>query len=97
MPRKYVKLHSLSNEHTDRISSVAFSPSGSLIATGGLDGKAAVWRVDGGELLYVWEGESAILSLVWMNRQDESILCGMQDGNFAVMRVGAVCCCPPTL
>jgi WD40 repeat protein len=36
--------------HDDRVSSVAFSPDGARIATGGFDGKARVWSLQSGGL-----------------------------------------------
>ncbi len=91
MPRKYQRLFSLSNEHTKGITAVAFSPRGTFVATGGLDGKVGWWRVEDGKLLYVWCGNSAVLSLAWVPGEESSILCGFQDGNLAVVRVTMVC------
>ncbi|KAI0738687.1 WD40-repeat-containing domain protein [Daedaleopsis nitida] len=87
MPRKYQKLFSLSNEHSKGISSVAFSPHGSFVATAGLDGKVCWWDMENGDLLYAWAGDSAVLRVVWVPEQEDSIICGLKDGNVAVCRV----------
>ncbi|KAI0709141.1 WD40-repeat-containing domain protein [Earliella scabrosa] len=86
MPRKYQRSLTLSNEHTKGVSVVSFSHDGSFIATGGLDGKICWWRTEDGELLYVWTGDSAVLSLVWVPRRLDTLLCGLQDGNLVVVR-----------
>ncbi len=95
-PRKYQKLLSLPNEHTEGITSVAFSPCGAYIVTAGLDGKLCWWRTDDGRLLYVWTGNSAVLSLAWIPGREDCIICGLQDGNVAMLKVTSVSlhCCP---
>lgn len=93
-PRKYQRILGLSNEHTKGIASVAFSPEGSYIATAGLDGKVCWWRMEDGELLYVWTGNSAILSLAWVPGREDSIICGLQDGNVGMLQATSVCLHP---
>ena len=95
MPRKYQRSLTLSNEHTKGVSVVSFSHDGSFIATGGLDGKICWWRTEDGELLYVWTGDSAVLSLVWVPRRLDTLLCGLQDGNLVVVRVTMARYCLP--
>ncbi len=89
-PRKYQRLLSLSHEHTKGITSVAFSPHGTYIVTAGLDGKICWWSLDDGDLLYVWSGNSAVLSLAWVPEREDSIICGLQDGNVAMLKVTSV-------
>jgi ribosome assembly protein SQT1 len=41
--------------HTDSVSSVAFSSDGEMVSTGGMDGRARVWRRVGKENYNSWE------------------------------------------
>ncbi|MCP4683919.1 MAG: hypothetical protein GY867_00590 [bacterium] len=47
-------LHSLEG-HTSAVSSVAFSPDGTVLASTGLDGTIKLWRVSDGSLLRILE------------------------------------------
>ncbi|KAH9834088.1 WD40-repeat-containing domain protein [Rhodofomes roseus] len=87
MPLQYQQLAKLSHPkgHSDGIAMVAFSPSGLLLASGGLDGRLCVWDVDSGKLRYVFSGKSAVLSMSWDLLGDEHIVCGMEDGTIASM------------
>ncbi len=47
--------------HTDKVTSVAFSPDGRLLATAGFDGKAKLWNAATGEELKTFAGHAAPL------------------------------------
>ncbi|TBU28225.1 WD40-repeat-containing domain protein, partial [Dichomitus squalens] len=61
---------------------VAFSPTGQLLASGGLDGRVCVWQVVSHALIYVFSGQSAVLSIAWLE-DSEQLVCRMQDGTIA--------------
>lgn len=95
MVRRYQQIHRLGNVQDDIITQVAFSPSGTFIATASLDRKVCLWRVQGGQLLYMWSGDSAILCLIWFPGRDNAMLCGTQNGNLVILTVTSVsprCC-----
>ena len=90
MVRRYQQIHRLGSILDDIITQVAFSPSGTFVATASLDRKVCLWRVQGGELLYVWLGDSPVLCLIWLPGRDDAMLCGTQNGNLAVLTVTSV-------
>jgi guanine nucleotide-binding protein subunit beta-2-like 1 protein len=49
--------------HSDYVNSVAVSPDGSLCASGGRDGRANLWDLNGGQLLYTLEAGDEITCL----------------------------------
>jgi WD40 repeat protein len=63
--------------HTDTISTIAFSPDGTFIATGALDGKLAVWSSRTGKLIYV------LCHLLWPQEQNS----GGNDHSHGMSRV----------
>ncbi|KAI9069597.1 WD40 repeat-like protein [Trametes sanguinea] len=87
MVLRYEEAGRLVNGHDRGITSVAFSPGGSYLATAGLDGKVCVWDVSATRLLYSFEGESPVLSIVWLPPADNLILGGFQDGSMAILRI----------
>ncbi|KAI0366439.1 WD40 repeat-like protein [Pilatotrama ljubarskyi] len=72
--------------HSDAVTTVAFSRHGQLLATGGLDGRACLWDVVSGKLLYVFLGKSPVLSFAWLG-SDEGLVCGMEDGTIATLAI----------
>lgn len=77
--------------HTEAISAVSFSPTGSLLASASLDGKVCVWSASRHKLLYIFSGKSAVLSLIWIPPTDDHIVCGMEDGTIACLTITQVC------
>ncbi|KAI9068782.1 WD40 repeat-like protein, partial [Trametes sanguinea] len=73
--------------HFQGIASVAFSPEGTFLATAGLDARVCVWRVEDAVLLYSYHGDSPVLSIVWI-RKEESMVCGMANGYVAILSIG---------
>ncbi len=78
------------NGHDGGITKVSFSPEGSYIATAGLDGRVCVWDTESRDLLYSFNGSCPVLSLVWIPPDEDTILCGLQDGNMAILRIAPV-------
>jgi len=70
--------------HTDSVSAVAFSSDGETVATGGMDGKARVWRRVGKENYKTWEfltelqGPDEVIWLRW-HPKGPVLLAGSND------------------
>ena len=90
MAMRYKEFRRLSNGHSRGITSVSFSSEGNHIATGGLDGKICIWRLDDNKLLHSFSGQTAILSLIWIPGKENALLCGSQDGNVTVLTISEV-------
>jgi|TARA_B100000768_G_C11281799_1_gene379055 ribosome assembly protein SQT1 len=65
--------------HTDTIASMAFNHDGSLLATGGLEGKASIWNVSTGELVKTLEGPGGGLEWVRWHPKGNVLLAGSED------------------
>ena len=65
--------------HSDTVSCVGFSSDGTLLATGGFDGKVLVWRADTGEKVTTLEGPEDVEWLTWHSKGN-SLLAGSGDG-----------------
>ena len=65
--------------HTDTIASMAFNHDGSLLATGGLEGKASIWNVSTGELMKTLEGPGGGLEWVRWHPKGNVLLAGSED------------------
>lgn len=76
--------------HADGIATVAFSPNGLLLASGGMDGRVCIWSTRTYKLLYVFHGKSPVLSLLWLEASNEDLVCGMEDGTIASLRISVV-------
>lgn len=85
----YQEYHKLANGHTKGITKVVFSPDGTHLATGGLDGRICIWDVEEGELCYVYSGTSVVLDLVW-HSASPGLMCGLADGHIAWMSFSGV-------
>ncbi|KAI0648768.1 WD40-repeat-containing domain protein [Trametes meyenii] len=91
MTLRYTEYGRLTNGHEKGITKVAFSPEGNYVATAGLDGRICVWDVSSRDLLYSFDGSSPVLSLAWLPRNEDIILCSLQDGNMAILRIAPNC------
>ena len=65
--------------HTDTVSSLAFNHDGSLLASGGLDGKACVWNVADGKCVQNMEGPGGGLEWVRWHPKGNVLLAGSED------------------
>ncbi|KAI1783122.1 WD40-repeat-containing domain protein [Ganoderma leucocontextum] len=74
--------------HGKGITRVGFSPSGTYLATAGLDRSVCIWSAATGGLLYSFNGTSSVLSLLWLPGGDELLICGLADGNIACLDIG---------
>lgn len=88
---QYQQLKSLPDVHTKGIVKAAFSCQGTYLATAGLDGRVCVWNLAGGELLCSFRGASSALVVEWVGPDENSLLCGSEDGYIAKYNINGVC------
>ena len=65
--------------HTDTVSAMSFNHDGSLLATGGLDGRALVWSAADGSLQRTLEGPGGGLEWVRWHPKGNVLLAGSED------------------
>jgi WD40 repeat protein/Skp family chaperone for outer membrane proteins len=69
------------------VMSVAFSPDGSLLASGCTDQSVWIWRVEGGECLGIWEGHADEVWSVAFSPDGETLASGSRDGTVRLWKV----------
>jgi WD40 repeat protein len=65
--------------HTSRVLSVAFSPDGSRLATGSVDGTAKIWDVESGSPLHTLYGHTSSVSSVAFSPDGKRLATGSDD------------------
>lgn len=92
MPLQYQQKARLlhSEGHSHGVTTATFSPNGSLLASGGMDGRVCIWSLCTNKLRYVFSGKSPVLSLCWLESSNEELVCGMEDGTIASLRISTV-------
>lgn len=76
----YLPALTLRNGHTDTVSSLAFSPSGNFLASGGDDAEVIVWDMEKGISVARIALQSPVISLLWDVRRSTALFCRCQDG-----------------
>ncbi|KAI0700645.1 WD40-repeat-containing domain protein [Cerioporus squamosus] len=83
---RYVEQY-CARDHYLGVTSIAFSPNGTYLATAGLDGTVCIWEVANHHLLHVYKNKTAIVSLAWILNGEDSVLLGYEDGNVATLSI----------
>ncbi|KAJ6645325.1 F-box-like/WD repeat-containing protein ebi [Pseudolycoriella hygida] len=71
-------------KHTDAVYSVAFSPDGKYLASGGNDKYVYIWNVHSGELIHSYKGTGGMYVVCW-NSRGNKVGAGSFDGNAFVL------------
>nr|VWO96776.1 Guanine nucleotide-binding protein subunit beta-like protein (Cytoplasmic antigenic protein 1) [Ganoderma boninense] len=79
--RRYVETVRLTDGHSKGITCVEFNPDGTLLATGGLDGKVCLWDSETGKLQDTYTCDTSIGSLTWIPGTPPTLIVGNQNGN----------------
>ena len=77
----YVVLHTLTAGHTDTVNTIAFSPDGKHLASGGDDRHVIVWNTASGTLLYRATFDSEVDTLIWHPTHPDTIIIGCANGS----------------
>lgn len=83
MSDPYLLHHTLRGGHESSIISLAFSPTGDYLASGGEDSAINIWNVHDGTLAHRIQLKSPILCLEWDPWRQNRIFCGCQNGTAA--------------
>jgi WD40 repeat protein len=68
-------------DHTDSVCSLAFSPDGKLLASGGLDGLLLLWETASGQKVHELAGYSPRNSLLAFSPDGTTVAAGGEDGS----------------
>lgn len=74
--------------HTMLVASIAFSPDGSKVLTGGLDRTAELWDASNGTLLRTFSGHKSGISSVAFSPNGTKVLTGSRDGTARLWPAG---------
>lgn len=63
------------SRHRDSVYSVAFSPSGSFLASGSLAGQLYIWNVQEGQPVKSYKGKGDIFEVAWNKEESRIAAC----------------------
>ena len=87
---QYTVLARLEGGHTLGVTAISFSPKGSYVATAGLDQLLCVWNVVDYSILHSYAAGSPILSVCWIPEQEDTLVCGMENGSITTLKFSSV-------
>ncbi|KAI0652982.1 WD40-repeat-containing domain protein [Cubamyces menziesii] len=90
MVLRYLETARLTRGHSSGVSALAFSACGTYLASGGLDGKACIWKTAESRLLHVFSNTVPILALTWEDSGENTVICGLQDGTIVALVITEV-------
>jgi WD40 repeat protein/tRNA A-37 threonylcarbamoyl transferase component Bud32 len=76
--------------HGDSIRTVAVSPDGGYLASGGDDGEIRVWRTSDGAALGAWNAQSPGITAIAFSPSGATLATGAQDGSLRVWDMAAI-------
>lgn len=81
-------------KHEDSVSAVAFSSDGSLVASGGMDGKVSLHDAINGSHIFTLEGPSEVVVSIfcWSKIVTSSVLTGIRKAIFSYVDLKTVLC-----
>ena len=88
MPLNYSECACFEQGHIKGVTAVSFSPTGSLLASAGLDGRVCIWDTTSLEMRYVYTAACAVLCCAWRpSEADDVLFCGLRNGSIATLRI----------
>lgn len=84
----YKRRFRLSGEHFDSITVLSFNPTGTLLASGGIDGRLCLWSTTSGKAMHIITGRLGFLCAAWVD--DQSLFVGMEDGVLLLVQITQV-------
>ncbi|KAH9855535.1 WD40-repeat-containing domain protein [Lenzites betulinus] len=79
----YVEHRTLVGGHSDTVNCLAFSPSGTHLASGGDDHAFVIWNALQGRLLYRFMFKSAVDALLWHPIYPDTVIVGCENGTIS--------------
>ena len=73
--------------HTGAVNSIAFSPDGGVLASGGVDMTVRLWDVEKGELIQTFTGHIDAVSSVTFSPDGSMFASGGEDGAVRLWKI----------
>jgi WD40 repeat protein len=79
----------IQDRHSDKIHSVAFSPDGKMLVSGGNDRTVNIWDVSSGRLIRTFEGHNELVTSVTFSPDGKTIASGSFDKTLKLWEVSS--------